>query len=82
MDATAQPTQSPTRLAPAEMPAVGAVDERYQSYNIEMVEVMGGKWWTPYASPAAVGAKAPSSGVDAATFRYQAPIDLANPRLR
>ena len=30
------------------MPLVGTVDERFQSYNIEMVEVIGGRFWKPY----------------------------------
>ena len=29
-------------LDPAKMPIIGTVDERFQSYNIEMVEVIGG----------------------------------------
>lgn len=29
-------------LDPAKMPRIGTVDERFQSYNIEMVEVIGG----------------------------------------
>ena len=33
---------------PGAMPRVGAVDERYQSYNVEMLEVTGGKFWRPY----------------------------------
>ena len=36
-------------LDPAKMPAIGTVDERFQSYNIEMVEVIGGKFWKPYS---------------------------------
>jgi hypothetical protein len=35
-------------LMPAGMPKIGTVDERYQSYNIEMLEVTGGKFWRPY----------------------------------
>ena len=31
---------------------VAQVDERYQSYNIEMVEVTGGRFWAPYGGPA------------------------------
>jgi len=30
------------------MSRVGSVDERYQSYNVEMLEVTGGKFWKPY----------------------------------
>jgi hypothetical protein len=32
---------SPVSVTPATMPRVGTVDERYQSFNIEMVEVTG-----------------------------------------
>ena len=31
-------------LDPAKMPTIGTVDERFQSYNIEMVEVIGGRF--------------------------------------
>jgi hypothetical protein len=34
------------------MPRVGTVDERFQSFNIEMLEVTGGKFWKPYGSSA------------------------------
>jgi heparanase 1 len=30
------------------MPRVGTVDERHQSFNIEMVEVTGGRFWAAY----------------------------------
>lgn len=30
------------------MPRIGTVDDRFQSYNIEMVEVTGGRFWKPY----------------------------------
>jgi hypothetical protein len=33
------------RIDAASMPLVGTVDERFQSYNIEMVEVIGGRFW-------------------------------------
>src|SRR4051812_20841891 len=35
-------------IAPTTMARVGTVDERYQSYNVEMLEVTGGKFWKPY----------------------------------
>jgi hypothetical protein len=35
-------------LAPAAMPAISTVDIRYQSYNVEMAEVVGGNFWKPY----------------------------------
>jgi len=78
----------PTAVEPAKMARVGTVDERFQSFNIEMVEVTGGRFWAPYNKPAAAAPQtAPpprlSTPAMAATmFRNRPPIDLANPRLR
>ena len=47
---------------------VAVLDTRYQSYNIEMVEVTGGNFWSPYD---AGGAKV-----------TRPPIDLSSTRLR
>ena len=77
-------------LDPAKMLAIGTVDERFQSYNIEMVEVIGGRFWKPYGSntseskeqePAPQAGFTPA-GIDPNLYRYRAPIDLSNPRLR
>ena len=35
-------------VSPATMARVGTVDDRYQSYNVEMLEVTGGRFWKPY----------------------------------
>jgi len=35
-------------LDPQKMPRVGTVDERFQSFNVEMIEVTGGRFWKPY----------------------------------
>src|SRR6187549_2486058 len=43
---------APTTLAPKTMARVGEVDPRFQSYNVEMIEVTGGKFWKPYSSMA------------------------------
>ena len=78
----------PTAVEPAKMARAGAVDERFQSYNIEMVEVTGGRFWAPYNKPSGgVPETAPpprlsTPAISAAMFRYRPPIDLANPRLR
>jgi heparanase 1 len=76
-------------ITPSSMPRIGTVDERFQSYNIEMVEVTGGKFWKPYRSePAASPAHSPRSGsgtpagTDSNLFQYRPPIDLTNARLR
>lgn len=64
----AVPAGTDAVLAVAGGDAVARLDERYQSYNIEMVEVTGGYFWPPYD---AGGAKV-----------YRKPIDLASKRLR
>ena len=57
-------------LTPATMARVATIEERFQSYNIEMVEVTGGRFWRPYRD-----------GVPP-LFAYRKPIDLTNARLR
>jgi len=37
----------PVSLSAATMPRIGAVDARDQSYNVEALEVIGGKFWKP-----------------------------------
>ena len=77
-------------LGPAKMARIGTVDERFQSYNIEMVEVIGGRFWKPYGSTTneSKAQESPSqagfapAGIDPNLYQYRAPIDLSNPRLR
>src|ERR1700693_2650578 len=77
-------------LDPVKMARIGTVDERFQSYNIEMVEVIGGRFWKPYGSTtneskaqeSASHAGFAPAGIDPNLYRYRAPIDLSNPRLR
>jgi hypothetical protein len=71
----------PTQINPTAMPKIGSVDERYQSYNIEMVEVTGGRFWKPYASKAAAAPPSANqpTGMDPSLYEYRAPINLANP---
>jgi len=78
---------SAATIAPGAMPRVGTVDERFQSYNIEAVEVTGGRFWKPYASAGASNAGAQPMantppGMDPSLYEYRPPIDLSNPRLR
>lgn len=77
--------QSPLALHPGRMPALGSVDERFQSYNVEMIEVTGGRFWAPYkqenTAPADTAEPTPG-GMPASLYRYRAPIDLSDPRLR
>lgn len=70
---------------PSTMPKVATVDPRFQSYNVEMVEVIGGRFWKPYASKTASTAPSKSvvsGGVDPNLLEQRTPIDLSNPRLR
>ncbi len=80
-------------LAPTDMPKIGTVDERYQSYNVEMLEVTGGKFWRPYgpeleaalrqpAPPPSASSGDTPAGMNPALYEYRPPIDLTNPRLR
>ena len=81
------------QLTPSTMPRVGTVDERYQSYNVEMLEVTGGRFWKPYGpeletalrqpapTPAASSGQTPS-GMNPALYEYRPPLDLTNARLR
>jgi hypothetical protein len=81
---------APTALAPATMPRINTVDERFQSYNIEAVEVTGGRFWKPFvkspgAAPAAGNppeSAATPGGMDPSLYEYRSPIDLSNVRLR
>ncbi|MGH9491805.1 MAG: hypothetical protein ACRD17_14920 [Terriglobales bacterium] len=79
MAAVAQ--SGPPRLDPASMPRVARVSPRFQSFNIEMVEVTGGRYWKPYARHPA--AKTQRGRVNFAALTTQiAPINFANPRFR
>ncbi|MDE2461853.1 MAG: hypothetical protein KGL98_11525 [Gammaproteobacteria bacterium] len=83
------PTDNIVPIAPRTMPRIATVSPRYQSYNVEMAEVIGGNFWKPYtpASIAAMQAKSANAafggvGQDTTMFEARPPIDLANARLR
>jgi len=52
------------------LPKIAEVDPNFQSFNVEMVEVTGGRFWAPYASR--TGER----------YAQRGPIDLKNSRLR
>jgi hypothetical protein len=91
--AAAAPTES-VALKPATMPRIGTIEDRFQSYNVEMLEVTGGKFWKPYESKAgpshqkkqpAAGPAAEGdtpAGMDPNAYAYRPPIDLTNARRR
>ncbi|MFM2371822.1 MAG: hypothetical protein RIS85_1544 [Pseudomonadota bacterium] len=64
----AAPTPSPA-LQLGKLPKLATVDQRYQAYNVEMVEVTGGRFWAPYGGPADE------------RYRQRPPIDLTDPKL-
>jgi hypothetical protein len=84
-------TSSAGVIAPENMPRIGTVDDRFQSYNIEMVEVTGGRFWKPYkdidallktrASARQSGSNQPA-GMSPDLYQYRPPIDLSKARLR
>ena len=78
-----------TAVSPQSMKVLGEVDPRFVSYNVEAVEVTGGRFWTPYKSAAEKAAAGPDkhsgnqpAGLDNSLFQYRSPIDLSNPKLR
>ncbi|MEO7384262.1 MAG: hypothetical protein ABIU18_04935 [Novosphingobium sp.] len=70
------PALAETPTAPAlvvdarTLTAAGTISNRFLSYNIEMVELTGGRFWRPYGSAASD------------RYEYRPPLDLANLRLR
>lgn len=89
-----QTTAAGTAITPATMTRVGSVDERYQSYNVEMLEVTGGKFWKPYGpeldailkqpppTAASTGGGDTPAGMNPGLYQYLPPLDLTNRRLR
>jgi heparanase 1 len=73
-------------LAPTTLARLGSIDERFQSYNIEMVEVTGGHFWRPYSDSNKASSSPVSDGIAASMatslYAYRKPINLDNPRLR
>ena len=69
-------------ITPASMPRIATIDQRFQSYNVEMVEVTGGNFWKPYGKkpPGPLEDKPARTAPD--LYAYRPPIDLTNARLR
>lgn len=86
-----QASAQPVSITPATMSRIGTVDDRFQSYNIEMIEVTGGRFWKPYdrTSKDKTQATTPTSQpgstpvtLPASLYEYRSPLDLSNTRLR
>ena len=78
--------QSPITIDLTDPEQVAEIDERFSSYNVEMAEVVGGDFWIPYdqmdtTRTAEIGATL-ELGEDQNRYRYRAPVDLSNERLR
>src|ERR1700738_3598136 len=85
----AHPQEPPKKIAPlANMTRLSTIDERYQSYNIEMLEVTGGFFWRPFGqawsdqTAAAPDRSGVPAGMDANLYEYRPPVDLSNEKLR
>jgi len=77
---------STVSIDPKEMKHTGSVDERYQSYNVEMVEVVGGEFWNPYKLMDSLPSAEASSTYDVSQknnsmYRKLSPINLTDKRL-
>jgi hypothetical protein len=73
-------------ISPSTLPQLTTIDERFQSYNVEMAEVIGGNFWKPYAALKPKTVTGPITtfeiGKDPAMFEKRAAADLTNARLR
>lgn len=63
------------------MKIIGEVDERYQSFNVEMCEVIGGDFWIPYHLLDSVRKNSDRTGIDALKWKIP-PIDLYGEKIR
>jgi len=64
-----------------EMKFISKVDERYQSFNIEMCEIIGGDFWIPYNLIDSVRKTTNKKGIDALKWKIE-PINLYEKKLR
>src|ERR1700688_3255911 len=72
-------------ITPSTMSRVGMIDERYESYNVEMLEVAGVRFWRPHGpelqpalrqpTPTSSGGDTPA-GMNPGLYEYRPPIDL------
>src|SRR5271156_5794041 len=76
-------------VQPRLMPKIGQVDPRFVSYNIEAIEVTGGRFWKPFKDETAPNGSASDSRTPASQptvartdpYEYRPPISLDNPKL-
>jgi hypothetical protein len=86
---------NPSVVKPADLKPLGTLDPRFQSYNVEMVEVTGGMFWRSYEEMAAAQKEPQTAAAGASAKKAEgggsdydkvkaalAPLDLSNARLR
>lgn len=83
----ALPASGQASIDPSQMKLMGEVGSRYVSYNVEAVEVTGGRFWAPYKSLARSSETKPAFETSSprsmnSRFQYRPPINLADVRLR
>ena len=86
-----QPEANPDLLNPGKLNVLGTVDERYQSFNVEMLEITGGKFWKPYGAELESLLSQPNkkisdggdtpTGMNPGLYEYRSPMDLKKRRL-
>jgi hypothetical protein len=84
--ASHQSVQSrPIKVNPKEMRHMCTVDDRFQSYNIGMAEVIGGKCWKPYSRmvyPLKDFTTAKAVMFDTSLFQNVSPLNFSDNRLQ
>jgi heparanase 1 len=68
-------------INPNKMRLIGTVDERFQSFNVEMCEVIGGDFWIPYTLIDSVRKNSDKKGFAALKWKIE-PINLYEQKLR
>jgi hypothetical protein len=75
---------SSVSINPSQMAEIGTVNPFYVSYNVEMVEITGGRFWKPFEKEGAPSQPSAQVKPQVPTdpYQYRPPINLYNPRLR
>lgn len=76
-----QQSASKIKLNLSGMTLIGEVDRRFQSFNVEMCEVVGGEFWIPYNLIDSVRRTSSRTGLDALKWPI-APINLYDKKIR
>ena len=83
-----QLSDQPRAIALDRLARIAKIDERFQSYNVEMAEIIGGNFWRPYgadgnvAQPSVTPLGGGVAGQDPNLFEAFPPLETSNRRLR